>query len=398
MSPAGGVGAVRDGIAGRVLRVPRPAEAATTVLWAVSGSIQFADAVTVLSDPAFAGIRTALLDCSSLAVHRDLAPVTGYQGPHWVEQGFGRVLALRRLVEQLCPAVLVLGQDMSRPQRVLALRARQLGAQVVVVPDGLILSTVPRLERRAAVQERVLRLLRWSYGRARAFGGSRPDVWCAWGPGWVGAMSPLAGRVPVTGSARDDVLAALPSPPTDGYVLVCSQPLLSHPFTPDEAAAVAWYAWLETLAATAPAGALRVRLHPRERDTLATCGVGPRARAMMSTSSFEVDLAGARAVVSPLSTTLVEAAATGRRVLSTLPTAAGRAARLSSVATLDPRLVSVPVASVPDFASLVARLAHDDTAVTGWGRDFVLAAPGSAARIAIEVLAQLPTAPRAVGS
>lgn len=361
-------------------------------LFVVAGRNQWQDALLVAA--ALPG-GADVLDLGTLELGPAPEPGTPYGGAHWPAQGYGAVLRLRKVLDRALrtAGVVVLGQDAGRMQRVAAHAARRAGVPVAVVPDGALFEHQARLPARLRLQEAVLRHAGLASGQPLTFGTMHPDLWCAWGDGWVPMLRRFSpgGEVVVTGSPRAEPLA--PPPAGADRLLVCSQPVWVHPFPDDPDAGPRWYAWVDAIVRSASPGAVGVRLHPRERELLGELPLTDAVLAARTTgATLADDLAGATSVVAPLSTVLVEAAAAGRRVVSVVPTPACVAIRRTSPATADERLRIHLVDDLPDAGSLgAALLAAGD--VTGWGQDFAWTAPGAAARCA-EAIAAASREPR----
>ena len=362
-------------------------------LFVVAGRNQWQDALLIAeATPGGADV----LDLGTLELAPAPPPGTPYAGAHWPGQGYGAVLQLRQV---LTPAlrtagVLVLGQDAGRMQRVAAHTARRAGVPVAVVPDGALFEHEAHLPARLRLQEAVLRISGLASGQPLTFGTMHPELWCAWGAGWVPMLERFSpqGEIVVTGSPRAEPLPPPPAGPD--RLLVCSQPVWVHPFPDDPTAGARWYAWVDAVVRSAPPGSVGVRLHPRERELLADLPLSDAVLAARTNgATLADDLLDATSVVAPLSTVLVEAAAAGRQVVSVVPTAACIAIRGTSPATDDERLHIHLVDDLPDAEALRGALAAAGD-VTGWGQDFAATAPGAAARCA-EAIAGLARAHRA---
>jgi hypothetical protein len=143
---------------------------------------------------------------------------------------------------------------------------------------------------------------------------------------------------------------------------------------------------LERVAASAPTGTLRIRLHPRERDIVDELGLGPATVAALSDArSLADDLADVDGLVAPFSTVLLEGAAAGRRVVSVVPEPACVPVRSLSPAMADPALRVLTADEVTDHAALCGMLERDG-GVTDWGRRFAQLDPEAPTRCATALL------------
>jgi hypothetical protein len=358
------------------------------ILFVVAGGAQWDDAQRIA---AVANAPATIVDLGTLDAHEPPLAGTPYPGRHWPAQGYRRVWELTRLLRRHMAGtgVVVLGQDAGRLQRVAVSVARAAGRPVAVVPDGALFDLPAVLPRRLALQERLLAGAGLTAGEPLRFGATRPDLWCAWGPGWTGLLRSFSpdGEVVVTGSPRGaDLAAVAPPEPTRRRLLICSQPTWVHPFPASTTAAPTWYRWVDRVLRSAPGDAVGVRLHPRERDIIADLPVSARFRAAETTGrSLADDLGAHDAVVAPLSTALVEAAATGRPVVSVVPDPACAAVRAHSPATADPRLAVHVVDDVDGYSALWALL-DAQGAGPDWGHSYAVLAPDAAARCAVALV------------
>jgi hypothetical protein len=350
------------------------------------GSTQWDDALRI---GAALDARARVLHLGNLEVLRPPPPGTPYEGGHWPQQGLRDIAAFRRLLRRILPvaSTLVLGQDAARLPRVAARAARRAGVPIAVVPDGALFRCAPYLGTRERVQELALRAAGWTAGSPNQFGSTRPDLWCAWGEGWVRMLQDCSprGRVVVTGSPRAGDLRGIDPPASaNRRLLICSQPTWVPPFPPSTTAGPEWYRWLERIASSAPVGRLAVRLHPRERDLFDQLDLGPATRAALSDRGpLAADIAASDAVIAPFSTVLIEAAAAARPVISVVPETACRAVRAGSPAMRDPRLQVHVTHDLADFGALDDAVDRAD--VDGWGQDFCLVAVDSAQRCAAAI-------------
>jgi hypothetical protein len=214
---------------------------------------------------------------------------------------------------------------------------------------------------------------------------SKPDLALSWGHGWdhVYTMRGVPEIVDV-GNPRADGLDALPAP-QDDHVLVCSQPPWL-PFIGGEPTVPLWYGWLEGLVQSAPDGAIKVRLHPQERDRLDELPIGAATRAALTNgTTFHQDLGWSGAVVAWASTTMIEAAGAGRAVVSVAINPLARDAADTMVFLRDPRMVSVAADEIADWPSAVALVAKARAQQKGLADDFLVNV-GSSAKAAAAAL------------
>jgi len=363
---------------------------APVILFVVGSGTQWEDALRIAACIDDSTCR--VLDLQTLDVAPPPAPGTPYEGTHWPKQGLRTIASLLVMLRRMLAdvAVVVLGQDAGRLQRIVVQTARRRGARIVVVPDGAMFDGAPPvLPPRERREEAVMGRLGIIAGRPLEFGSTSPDVWCAWGAGWVPMLQRFSprGKVVVTGSPRAADLAGLP-PRSGGAqrVLLCSQPTWVHPFPPSTTAGPTWYRWLEQVVQSAPEGAVTVRFHPRERDIIGELGLGSALReaARAPRSSLAADLASHDAVVAPFSTVLLEAAGAGRRVLSVVPEPACKRTRFGCPAFVDPRLSVRLTSELPTFGLL--RGAVDEVVdLSDWGAEYAPPLQDAAARCASAV-------------
>lgn len=359
------------------------------LLFVVAGGTQWDDALRVAAS---VDGDSLVLDLQNIEAVGPPPPSTPYPGAHWPEQGYRRVLELTRTLRALMPstAVVVIGQDAGRLQRVAARVARRSGVPVAVIPDGALFDSRATLPLDQQLQERMLSLARLTCGEPLRFGATHPDLWCAWGSGWTTLLQTFSprGRVVVTGSPRAQDLASLPSPsPVPKRVLICSQPTWVHPFPQSSTAAAAWYSWVDLIVRSAPPDLVHVRFHPRERDIAAGLPLSEAVRnAATLGTTLAQDLADHDAVVAPYSTALIEAAAAGRAVVSVVPEAMCLPVRTASPATADARLTVLLPEHVGSYDALLHVLAESG-AVSDWGSEYATISEETPERCAHALLA-----------
>ena len=308
---------------------------------------------------------------------------------HIAPPTLGRLRAVAAAVKAWARAnpdgVVVAPQDVGLVYRRAIAVARGAGLSIVLLPDGAV-SEVKLSQRRllggvVPAVDAVLRGAGLFAGVHGMMAASKPDLVLSWGHGWdhVYAARGVTNVVDV-GNPRADGLDALPAP-QDDRILVCSQP----PWLPSiggEPNAAVWYGWLEKLVGSAPEGALKVRLHPQERDRLDELPVGEATRAVLTHgTTFHQDLGWSGAVVAWSSTTMIEAAGAGRPVISVaIHEVAGELARTMAF-NADPRMVMVSAEEISDWASAVALVGKARAQQQGLADDYLVNV-GSAAKAA----------------
>lgn len=216
--------------------------------------------------------------------------------------------------------VLVAPQDVGLVFRRAIAKARAKGVLIAFLPDGAVsegkVTGRSMLGGLVPMADGVLRRVGFVAGRHGQMAASRPDVALSWGPAWnkVFEQQGVADIINV-GNPRSDDLASLEAP-VPGRVLICSQPM-DHAAIGGAAASDAWFAFLERMAASAPAERLRVRLHPAENNKLDSLPLGEKTRSLLTEgTSLSEDIAWSGAIISWASTTMMEAAAASRAVVS----------------------------------------------------------------------------------
>ena len=222
--------------------------------------------------------------------------------------------------EAVSGSVLVIPQDVDVLFRAAAAACRRGGSKLALMPDGVaragIVGSASRFGPLSPAVDRVLHGSGLVLGERGRMGASEPDLCLSWGPGWDAvwrAACPSA-RIACVGNPLADRFAALPSAPQDGRVLVCSQPLTPK-IVGSSDAMTRWYDWLNELAAVETPARLRIRLHPAETD-VAPPHLSPAALRCVSSGTLAEDLSWSDLVVACFSTTLLDAVAAGRDVLS----------------------------------------------------------------------------------
>lgn len=297
--------------------------------------------------------------------------------------------------------VFVVPQDVGLLQRRAIAAARRAGAAVVLLPDGAVSegSVTQRsgLGGMVGLVDIALRITGLVAGRWGEMAASRPDLVLSWGPGWDPTYAARgAAAVADTGSPRADDLGSVPPPDQTrpgGRLLVCSQPTWQAAIG-GEATAEAWYAFLERLAEMAPAGALRVRLHPQERQRLDSLPVGPLTRDLLTEgTTLAKDLSWSTAVLSWASTTLLEAAGAGRPVVSVAVNPAAAEVAAGYAFLRDDRLVRLGIDDIGDWEDVSAAVKEaTERQQPGSGAGFAgdyLANVGDASRRAAAALERL---------
>lgn len=281
-------------------------DARPDVLFCVASPNQLADACLVMAEMQ---APVLFLDLTTATVSREVPSIHGPAGRPTAR----KVFAVLRCIASARPRVLVIGQDHGILHQASACAARLTGAKLVLLPDGVCFAeTDPR--RRGLVATWASCLLvscaarRPVPPRGLGWGATRPDLVLTWGTGWLDMFAARGGRALVTGSPRAVRLLPLARPPgKPAHLLVCDQPLAGSELNQVEAQEL-WDGWLRRILASAPRSRLRVRLHPsasHDRAWLAP---------YLATTTLDEDLAWCDAVVSPMSTALLEASAVGRAV------------------------------------------------------------------------------------
>jgi len=311
-------------------------------------------------------------------------------------------VTLRRLIKvgraaarwaQATPgAVLVVPQDVGLVYRRAIAAARRAGAAIVLLPDGAVSrqKVTSRSLKGGLVPlvDRLLAAIRVVAGRHGQMAASRPDLVLSWGPAWNEVFrAQRVGAIIDVGNPRSDELAPLApvSPGEPRRVLLCSQPM-DHDQIGGKLAQTAWYAFVEHLALTAPSGELAVRLHPAERDQLEQLPIGPATkRVLTKDTSLAHDIGACDAVVSWASTTMIEAAAASRAVVSVgINEAAAEIAR-GYFFQRDPRAITVLSRDIADFAALREVVSRAARQQVGMAQEYAVNV-GSATQAAAKAL------------
>lgn len=274
--------------------------------------------------------------------------------------------------------LVLLGQDVGPLERFAAASARRLGLTVGLMPDGLAFDDPTEDETRSAtLLGRTAVRLGLSHPPSGQLGNTKPDLVVSWGQGWEGHWRSLGiPRVLSVGSPRSQDLLTIPGPPGRGNVLVASQPLAALGLPRPEVES--WYQFMHTAASEF---GWRLRPHPWERQS-AYAQAAP-ALPQWEQRPFLEDLEWADSVISPCSTLLLEAAATGRVAIAFSPGPCVDALRRRSPALRDPSLINV---TTLDGAIEVAYAAHSQVSSRAWADSYLLD-PVGAARRASEALA-----------
>ncbi len=279
--------------------------------------------------------------------------------------------------------IVVAPQDVGLVYRRAITVARGAGLRIALLPDGAVspakLSQRSLLGGVVPLVDSVLRGTGLMLGVHGVMAASKPDLVLSWGHGWDEVYAKQGARNVVdVGNPRADGLGALPAP-HEGRILVCSQPPWL-PFIGGEPTAALWYAWLEGLVASAPDGAIKVRLHPQERDRSAELPIGPATRvATTQGTTFYDDLGWSGAVVSWASTTMIEAAGAGRPIVSVAINPAARDIAQTMVFNQDPRMVTADAHEIADWTAATDLVAKARAQQEGLADDYLVNA-GSAAK------------------
>ncbi len=316
-----------------------------------------------------------------------LVPDQAYGRPRLVGSGYREVVrAVRRLRARLKtadPGVMVFPQDAGLVERACIAEARRSGWQIVLMPDGLVVSkvrTAGRWQRAKDMADAILSRLGLLAGDRGRMGSSRPDLVLSWGKGWAEAWSAMApdSNVIVVGSPRSSELETVAPRPGDGHLLFCSQPFSRIDRDLDRMER-RWFAWIEDLARRDHGLKVRLRLHPAELANGVDEQLAPELRARLSVGSLAEDLTWSDLVVSPLSTVLLEGAGCGRPVAS-VDVGLGHLLDGSPFFD-DPRLLQLSLDPPPGLDRLGAIVGQVGDAQEGLGSDF-LANPGQAGALA----------------
>jgi hypothetical protein len=288
-------------------------------------------------------------------------------------------------------AVLVVPQDVGLLQRRAIAVARRRGALIALAPDGVVSDRTVTQRRRLGglvlMADGLLRSSGYAAGRLGEMGGSRPDLVLSWGPGWDPVfVARGATSIADVGSPRADGLALLP-PPVAGRLLVCSQPTWMPDIGGWEASTI-WYGFLARLVAAAPEGAVRVRLHPQERQRLDELNLSAGLRAALTEGTrLEDDLAWSGAVLSWASTTLLEAAGAARPVLAVSPTPMAAAAATGYPFLRDPRIVRRAPTQLDSWDAVETAVSEAAAGQVGLAEDYLAHTGSAAARSAAAIVA-----------
>lgn len=332
------------------------------------------------------------------------APLDGVadvQRPHQFRLTPAAIMAARRTVRRglamsaASGSVLVIGQDEGFIERVAVAAARRAGAAVVLMPDGVGRPQGVEGTQRSWARDgahRALAACGIVSGRRGQYGSSDPDLILSWGPGWETAVrgrSPHA-RILVCGSPTSDALAEIAAPPGEGHLLICSQTLIGPPPVPPDSASAAWYAWLIDMARADHPHA-RIRLHPGEVSPLYPLPAELAALRDRPRRPLVEDLAWADVVLSPYSSTLVEAVGAGRVAMSAAPPAYWGAVAQNAFLQ-DARLPSADFRDAPPAEELLRRAAAAAHDVRGL-RETYLSNVGTASERAASAIAAASASP-----
>ncbi len=275
--------------------------------------------------------------------------------------------------------VLVVPQDVGLVCRRAIAAARRGGAPVVLLPDGavsrqkvtgrgLLAGVVP-------VVDAMLCATGFMAGRHGRMAASRPDLVLSWGPAWDEVFrSHGVTNIADVGNPRSDDLVCLPavSPDAVRRILICSQPM-DHEQIGGKVAQTRWFEFLERMTSTASPGELAIRLHPTEREHLAELPLGPGSRAVLTQDTTLADDIGASdAVVSWASTTMIEAAAAGRAVVSVAVNDAAADMARGYFFQRDSRAITMLTDEIAGFAALAGVTEKARTQQAGMAADYAV--------------------------
>lgn len=294
--------------------------------------------------------------------------------------------AAKRWARRTPGGLVVTPQDVGLVYRRAVAAARRGGAAIALLPDGVV-SGGKFTKRGGGVVPMVDALLRGSgyvAGRLGEWAASKPDLVLSCGPGWDDIYRARGvGRIVDVGNPRTDDLVTL-SKPRPGNILLCSQ-IMDHEYLGGRAAQDAWYAFIERMAQTAPAGVFRVSMAPAERDRLDDVPIGPKTRELLTSGTLTESLGWAGAVVSWTSTTMLEAAGAGRAIVSVAVNEAAAAEPHGYFLRDDPRGVAVLADELPDFAALKAAAEKAQQQQQGVAKDYLVNV-GTAAKATADAL------------
>jgi hypothetical protein len=366
---------------------PPAAEATPAILFLVGAEPQLHSARRV---SAYLERPAELLDLwSSSVVGLDAGDGTGHVAPASVGRLRSVSAAIRRWAQAHPGGLVVAPQDVGLVYRRAIAVARSAGLGIALLPDGVVSDgkVTQRSLRGGAVPaaDAVLRALGLFAGVHGVMAASKPDLVLSWGPGWDGVYAARGvGEIADVGNPRADGLDALPAPEGD-RLLVCSQPTW-HAAIGGDAIPPIWYGFLERLVTAAPEGAVRVRLHPWERDRLNELPVGEATRAVLTSgTTFYQDLGWSSSVLSWGSTTMIEAAGARRPVVSVAVNDAAADLARTYAFMRDPRMVMVRPSDLPDWPTVLALLDKARAQQHAFADDYLVNV-GSAAKAAAAAL------------
>jgi hypothetical protein len=322
----------------------------------------------------------------------DELELSGHLAPVTVARMRAVGVAAGRWARATNEGILVAPQDVGLVFRRAIAAARRGGADIALLPDGavslqkvtgrgLLAGVVPAVDG-------VISGLGIVAGRHGRMASSRPDLALSWGSAWNDVFRAHGvGTIIDVGNPRADDCALLPAVSVDGIhkILICSQPM-DHGRIGGKPAQTRWFSFMERMATTAPAGDLAIRLHPAERERLAALPIGDAARALLTEqTSLADDIGASDAVVSWASTTMIEAAASGRAVVSVAVNEAAAEVARGYLFQQDPRALAALTDDIADFAALRALTEKARAQQVGMADDFQ-ANVGGAARAAAEAL------------
>lgn len=275
------------------------------VVFCVTNNNQNRTAISIGRKLENLGVKYQFLDLQNLKVVENVPTFS----KHTPSLTLLRVVKAVNVVSKLSDSIVVLGQDVGLIERIISTGSRRRGAKTVIIPDGVVHSSLPKGNKTNLLKDiifQLLQLLGLITGNRQLWYESSPTEIFLWGTGWLQHQLQNSKQL-VIGAPRFDRLFQLrnDSKRAEPRILICSTDLESVGAA--ESSVKIWYECLDQIGKFA---SVRIRLHPNEKKKLEQ-SQKDRFRST-NENSFEKDLNWATHVVSPFSTTLVEAIAAGR--------------------------------------------------------------------------------------